>query len=249
MSIHLIGYETSASEAALTAITPIPDPTLRISGNDFYVPVGITQVCCAAALINSAAATLRAEIQSPSLRATLNIDLSPINNGLVFGSLPRMLRPWQSPFQLAANEPLDIYVQNGGAVMNRGFIWLCDGAPKPVNGKIFTVRATASATLATATWVNSALTFQQTLPAGHYQLVGMRAWSANGVAARIFFVGGTWRPGVAMGNTENDNEWPDFRFGNTGVWGEFDNTTPPTVDFMGVTDSAQVVFFDLIKTQ
>lgn len=246
--MHLIGYETSASDSALTAITPIPDPTLRVAGNDFYVPNGMNYIVAAAALINSATPTLRAQIQSPSLRALLNFDINPINNGLVFGSLPRINRMWQSPLQLVVNEPLDVYVQNGASVMNRTFLWLADGPVKPVNGKIYTVRATGTAALATASWVNTALTFSQTLPSGHYQCVGFRAIGANLVAARIFFVGAPWRPGVPAVNASDNNEWPDFRFGNMGVMGEFDNTVPPTVDCMGVTDTSQEFEFDLIKT-
>jgi hypothetical protein len=245
---HLIGYEQSVSNAALAAITPIPDPTLRIAGNDFYVPNTLNNIIGAAAMINSAAATLRAEVQSPSLRATLNLDVSPIMNGLVCGSLPRVSRFNDVAVPLAVNEPLDFFFQNGAAVMNRGFIWLADGPVKSVTGKIYTVRATGAAALVTATWVNSALTFGQTLPAGHYQVVGLRVWGANLVAARIFFVGGPWRPGTMAVNSEDNNEWSDYRWGNFGVWGEFDNTTPPTMDFMGITDSAQVVYLDLIKT-
>jgi hypothetical protein len=245
---HTIAYETSASVAALTAITPVPDGTMAISGNDFRVPKGLNYIVAAAAMINSAAATLRAQIQSPLLRSVLNYDISPINNGLVFGSLPRLVKMWNTPLQLAELEPLDVFVQNGANVMNRAILWLADGPVKPISGKIYTVRCTASITLATATWANGALTFQQTLPAGHYQLVGSRVWSANSVAARYFFVGGAWRPGVPTENTEDNNEWPDFRLGNTGVWGEFDNVTPPSIDILGVTDSAEVVFLDLIKT-
>lgn len=248
MAFHLIGYETSASESALTAITPIPDPTLRVAGNDFYVPAQLNQIVSAAAMINSSAATLRAQIQAPSLRSTLNFDINPIVNGLVFGSLPRCMRMWNTPLQLVTNEPLDVYIQNGAAVMNRAFILLSDGPLKSVGGKIYTVRATGAATLVTATWVNTVLTFSQTLPSGHYQVVGFRAVGANLVAARIFFVGSPWRPGVYANNASNDNEWPDFRYGNIGVWGEFDNTVPPTVDCLGVTDSSQEFEFDLIKT-
>lgn len=221
---------------------------MAISGSDFRVPVAIPNICAAAALINSAAATLRAQVQAPSLRSVLNFDISPIANGLVFGSIPRMARLWQTPLPLAALEPLDVFIQNGAAVMNRAFLWMCDGPIKPVTGKVYTVRFTASITEVTATWANGVLTFGQTLPSGHYQVVGMRVWSANGVAARLFFVGGAWRPGVIMQNTEDNNEWPDFRYGNTGVWGEFDNTTPPSIDVMGITDTAQVGFLDLIKT-
>lgn len=244
----IVGYETSASEAALTAITPIPDPTVAVIGNDIRVPKGMNNVVAASAMINSASATLRAQIQSPLLRAVLNYDISPIVNGLVYGAFPSLVRLWDTPLLLAELEPLDVYVQNGANVMNRAFITLADGPVKPVTGKVYTVRCTAAATLATATWVNSTLTFQQTLPAGHYQCVGMRTWSANGVYARIYFVGYAWRPGAPMLNAEANNEWADFRLGKIGVWGEFDNTTPPTVDFMGITDTAQVVYLDLIKT-
>jgi hypothetical protein len=155
---------------------------------------------------------------------------------------------WNTPLALQPLEPLDVFIQNGAAVMNRAFLWLCDGPPKPVTGKIYTVRFTTSISTATASWVNGVLTFGQTLPAGHYQVVGMRVWSSNSVAARLFFVGGAWRPGVPAETAEDNNEWTDFRFGNTGVWGEFDNTTPPSIDIMGITDTAQVGFLDLIKT-
>lgn len=249
MSMHMVGFETSASEAALTAITPIPDGTVAISGSDLRVPTQLTYVNFAAAMINSATATLRAQLQSPSLRSTLNFDIGGIVNGLIFGALPACSRLWDTPLPLQALEPLDAMVQNGAAVMNRVFAMLTDGPVKPVIGQIFTVRCTGAASTVTASWVNTALTFGQTLPAGHYQVVGMRVWSANGCAARLFFVGGAWRPGVLMQNTETQSEWLDFRYGNIGVLGEFDNTTPPSLDVMGITDTAQVVFLDLIKTK
>ena len=247
MSIHTIGYELSSSLAALTAITPIPDPTLRVAGSDFFVPKGMNQIIAAAASINSAVATLRAQIQAPSLRSVLNFDIGAIANGLVFGGLPNINIMFNTPLQLIDNEPLDVFVQNGAAVMNRAFIWLSDGPVQPQKGKIFTVRATGAASLVTASWVNTALTFNQTLPAGRYQCVGFRGWGANAVAARLFFVASGWRPGVLMQNTEAQDQWRDFRFGGPGVLGEFDNVVPPSVDVMGVTDTAQVFFLDLIK--
>jgi len=245
--MHLIAYELSGSEAALTALTPVPDGTLRVSGNDFYVPPKMNNIVWSGALINSAAATLRAQIQSPSLRATLNVDVAPIANGLVWGS-PAQIQPYfDAPIPLAETEPLDFYVQNGAAVMNRGVVCLSDGPVKPVMGKVYTVRATAAAALVTATWVNSSLTFQQTLPAGNYQVLGCRVFSANGVAARLFFVGSAFRPGVPVVSAEANFENAWFRYGNMGVWDQFNNVTPPSIDILGVSDSAQVVYLDLAK--
>jgi hypothetical protein len=250
MTMHLFGYEQSVSLAALTAITPIPDGTVIVSGNDVRVPTQLPNLCFAAGMINSAAATLRAQMQSPLLRSVLNFDIPGLTNGLIFGNLPVAARMWNTPLPLAPLEGLNAFIQNGAAVMNRVFASFCDGPIKPVTqGQIFTVRATAAASLTTATWVNASLTFGQVLPAGHYQCVGARSWSANGCAFRFFPNGGFWRPGALMVNTEVQDSWLDFRYGNTGVWFEFDNTTPPTVDFMGITDTAQVVFLDLIKTK
>jgi hypothetical protein len=246
---HLVGYETSASEAALTAITPIPDPTVAVISNDIRIPTALPNVVAVAPLINSAAATLRAQLVTPSLRAIFPFDCSPISNGLVFPSTPPFVQLWDTPIPLIPLEPMDMLIQNGAAVMNRAFVWLADGPIKPTTGKMYSIRATATATLVTASWVNSgAITFASTLPAGHYQCVGLRSWSANQVAARIFFVGYPWRPGVIAGTAEATVEWPVFRWGNNGVYGEFDNTVPPTIDFMGITDTAENLYLDLIKT-
>lgn len=252
MSMHLIGYETSASEAALTAITPIPDGTVQIQNNDVFVPKGMNNILMAAALINSAAATIRAQIQAPSLRSVLNVDIAPVVNGLVAAAAQGFGLPgavyFNNPIPLVEGEPLDVFVQNGAAVMNRAFLMLGDGPVQPVKGRIYTVRCTAAATLATATWVNSALTFLQSLPAGDFQIVGFRAWSANGVAARLFMKGTSWRPGWMMSNVEaNSVDGINFRNGAPGVLGVFNNLTPPSVDFMGITDTAQTVYLDLIK--
>ena len=244
----LVGYETSASEAALTAITPIPDGTVAVISNDIRVPAALPNILGASAIINSAAATLRAQLVTPSLRAVVPFDLAPITNGLVYPGTPGFNQLFFAPVPLVGLEPMDLFVQNGAAVMNRGFIWLGDGAVKPTTGKIYTVRATAAATLVTATWVNSgALTFASTLPTGHYQIVGARSWSANQVAFRFFVPSYAWRPGGLAGTAESTQEWPLFRYGNIGVWAEFDNTVPPTIDFMGITDTAETVYIDLIK--
>lgn len=243
------GYESTASNATLIAVTPIPDGHLTVSGNDIRVPAAVPNLLAAAAMINSVAATPRVQLVTPSLRALVPFDVSPITNGLVFPSTAGIVNDWFTPFPLVPLEPLDAFAQNGASVVNRVFVWLGDGPNKPTTGKIFTVRATAGATLVTATWVNSgALTFASTLPAGHYQMVGMRSLSANQCAARVFFVGYPWRPGVIACAADATIEWPLFRYGNLGVFGEFDNTVPPTVDFMGITDTAQILYFDLIKT-
>jgi hypothetical protein len=248
MAMHMVAYNQTASTAnVLTPIAAIADGTVRVVGNDVYVPKGMNNILGAGALINSATG-LRAQVQSPALRANLNYDVEPIVNALVFGSYPPFDFNPTTPIPIAENEPLEFWVLNNLSVANYGLILLGDGPVKPVTGKVYTVRATGAATLAAGTWVNTALTFSQSLPAGHYQVVGFRADGTNLVAARIFFVGSPWRPGVPAVNSVTHGDPFGFREGDCGILGEFDNTLPPTVDCLGVTDTAQTFLLDLIKT-
>jgi len=137
---------------------------------------------------------------------------------------------------------------HAAAIEIYGFAWLADTPPSRVNGEIFSVRATAAITLADGVWTNGNLTFSQDLPFGQYDVVGMRAESANLIAARLVFPGGRWRPGVPGANAPADVDAPQFRYGASGVLGSFNSNAPPTLDAIGVTDTAETVILDLIKT-
>jgi hypothetical protein len=249
---HLTGWHQSVQPVAnvLQNIAGIPDPILAVTGNDVRVPAQLPFLIGAAGLINDASLA-RVEIQSPSLRVRTNLDVEPIHNGLVWGN-PSEINYWpDSPVPIVPNESLNAAVGSAPAapVIHEAFVWLADGPQAPVTGNIFTIRATAAITLSSGIWVNGALTFNQVLPSGRYAVVGMRVRGANLVVARLVFPGQMPRPGVlavsAIGNV--DPYWP--RFGRMGSWGEFDNTVPPTLDALGVTDTAQTLLLDLIQVK
>lgn len=248
---HLAAWAQNIDLAnTLQAINAVQDPALTTQAADIRVPLALPFVIGQAALLGNTTAA-RAQIQSPSLRAMVNLDIEPIINALVFGSLPEQLVHNDAPIPVVGNESLNFFAQatGGAATENYGLIWLADGAQKEVVGPIYSVRATSAVQLAANTWVNGNLTFAQTLPTGTYQVVGMRARGTNLVAARLVFVGAPFRPGVAAVNAIGNVDPYQFRFGNMGVFGQFDNTTPPTVDCLGVTDAAQVYDFDFIRVK
>lgn len=243
-------YQSIDPAGALTAINAVQDQVITTSGVDLRVPLGLANMIGAAALLNDASAS-RAQVQSPSLRAIANVDIEPIVAAAVFGTPPEQSLHPESPVPLAPNESVNFAMLSdpAAAAAHYGLIWLADGPQAPVKGPMYTVRATAAAALAAGQWVNGNLSFSQTLPAGTYQIVGMRARGTNLVAARLVFVGGTFRPGVAAVNALADLDTYWQRFGNMGVFGQFDSTTPPTVDCLGVTDVAQTFDFDLIRVK
>jgi hypothetical protein len=154
-----------------------------------------------------------------------------------------------SPIPLVFNESINFFTQNAqaAAVLSYGLLWLADGPVKPVQGPMYSVRATSAVALVAATWVNGALTFSQALPYGTYQVVGMRARGTNLLAARLVFPGAFNRPGVPACNTIGGLDFDTARYGQMGVFGQFDSTVPPTVDCLGDTDASQTYVFDLIK--
>jgi hypothetical protein len=248
---HVTGWGQSIIQnGALTQIAAIPDPTLAVAGGDIRVPAALPNLVAEAAVCVDAGTT-RAEIQSPSLRAFVNRDIEPITIGAVFGTPNDFELHGDSPVPVAPNESLNFFAQNANvaATQSTGLIWLADGAIKPMFGNIFPVRATGSAALAANTWVNTAIVFSQVLPAGSYAVVGFRARGANLLAARFFFPGQAWRPGVpAISTMAGQDPWWT-RFGYPGMFGQFDNTVPPTIDCLGTVDVAQTFILDLIKVK
>ncbi len=242
-------YESKDPAGALLPLNGVPEQTIMVTGDDIRVPPGLANIIGKAAVVNHATVA-RAQVQSPSLRMLTNLDIEPIVvSAVVFGSPPEAIYHPSIAIPVMEDESLNFAIAStpGGAVAHYGLVWLADGAQAPATGQMFTLRATATVAQAVATWTNGNMTFDQVLPAGRYQVVGMRARSADGLAARLVFPEQIPRPGVAMVNAIADLDVIRFRSGRGGVLGEFPHTIPPTLDVLGGAAAAQVIFIDLIK--
>lgn len=246
---HLAAWAQSIDPAgALTPIDAVREEMLFTTGDDIRVPESLPFIIGQACLANDASVS-RAQVQSPSLRSFANLDVEPIVAAAVFGTPPESLFHPDSPIAVAADEALNFAIQSdpAAAAIHYGLLWLADKAQERITGNIFTVRATSTVAQTTTTWVNGNLTFSQTLPAGRYRIVGMRARSTDGVAARLVFPEQVARPGVPVLNAIGDNDPWAFRYGNAGAFGEFPHTNPPTVDVLGGAAAAQTYMLDLLR--
>ena len=247
MAFSLIGYsESQDTSGALSNVAALTDPHVRVIGDDVIVPDDINYLAAAYAV---GASLTRASVVSPSIRRRYPHEVTPLDAN-VNPSNHFVFTPFSSPIQLDAAEALNFQVaENGaGSVRDTGLVWLSDGPFVPVTGsEVFTIRATGSTTLSTYAWTNCALTFNDTLPAGEYAVVGLQATSAGAIAARLVFTGSAWRPGVICTTVSTNVGNPMFRYGNMGVFGTFAHNTPPTVDFLSTSaDTSQTVFLDLV---
>jgi hypothetical protein len=246
MPFTLVAWnENFAAAATLDALTAVPDPHVRVSGDDIWIPEALPMLAGYKVLGST---VTQARIESPTLRTLTPIDVSPIDTGSepTGANLARLLP--LNPKAVGGGEALNVKCSVSAAGRAIALAWLSDGPLTPITGEVFTVRATSATTLVANAWTNGALTFAQSLPRGRYAVVGMRALSAGLVAARLVFPGYPWRPGCIGYDAENDTEDDVFRGGKMGSWGEFDHDVPPTVDFLSISaDTSEVVYLDLIK--
>lgn len=238
-------YESQTAATTLENVAAVADPHVRVEGDNIYVPIELPFLLAYYAL---SASLTQARLESPSLRRLSNIDIEPFDIATEPGTPPLLIDIHDVPKALEAREGLNLKVTTSAAALPVGLVFLGSGPIAPVVGEVFTVKATASATLTAYAWTNGALTFEQTLPTGRYQVVGMRAKSAGLIAARLVFSGYGWRPGCIGHDAYNDVPNDVFRAGRLGVWGEFNHDVPPTVDFLSISaDTTEEIWLDLIK--
>lgn len=241
-------YQNGDFGGADTLLNAVPDQSLTTSGKDLRVPGAWSKLV--AAMVATVAATRNyAQIQAPSLR-TLAFQDVPIfqNNAGVLADTQVNFFPG-SPRDLEADENVNFLVNTDDAAVqdHTAAIFLADGPIKPVDGKMFTVRATAAIAQAVSVWTLGVLTFQQRLPVENYDVVGMRIQAASGFLGRLVFPGQGARPGTTVYPTGNLGEINRFRYGGMGVWGTFNINQPPQLEMIGGAAVAQTVYLDLIK--
>lgn len=251
---HTVAYSQSiTSSGTFQAINAVADPTVIVQAStQILVPKGFNQFWAAAPFAVANSAGTKAQLQSPSLRQVFFPTLTPRQVGATLDAFPHVHEQFDDPIAFAEAEGLQYFNDGGGdgvtARQTGAIVFLGDGPRKPTSGKIYTMRATTSITLVAATWTNGAFTFDQTLPVGNYDVVGMRAEGTGLLAARLVFVGPSAivRPGC-LGNASGTTlDLYDFRFGRIGVWGSFYSIVPPSVDCLGATGTSQVFEIDLI---
>ncbi len=255
MTFHLAAWQQSVDEAgAFTAITAVPDPVLTVLGTTVQVPT-LNRVVALAAGVETTVAQ-QARLTAPSRRILALQRIAPTQGNAAAASLPsdphHLVDLADTPILMVVGEQaaIELNANPAAAQIQWGLVWFSDGPLVPSTGNYFTIRADSAQLLVANQWTNGAIVFSENLPRGRYRVVGLRAQSAGLVAARLVFVGtgsqGPWRPGVMGTNTDRHLEYPGFRYGLWGPFGEFEDTDTPTVDFLSTAaDAAEVLYFDL----
>jgi len=246
----MVGYYDASAHAALAAIAAIADPHVRVSGNDIYIPMWNKML----AVFAGGQDLEQTRMQSPSLRRMANQRIEHIYHQPLPPNdwMAQPLHIWKERTRtLDIAEALNAYCLQAGGGAEWVFVWLMDKLEPLPPGEIFCIEGVVSITSVTATWVNGAITFGQTLPAGRYALVGMRCMEPITVAARCVFPDISARPGCMGSGTLYTPTIPEFRYGALGSWGEFEHDAPPSIDCLCNSAAAITpdIHMDLIQVR
>jgi hypothetical protein len=185
--------------------------------------------------------------------------LTPNNRGTSFESPARIWDFSKVPIAMKPTDELDIFTtqNSGGAETEYVGVNITDGPPTPVPaGMRFTVHGAATTTLAAAKWSTVNFTYDQTIPAGRYAIVGMRAFAATGKFARLIPTEApNYRPGGIVTQAydaidpHGQRGW-DY-LGQTdaswGVWIYTNSYVMPQVEFFSTSaDTAEEIWFDMV---
>jgi len=247
MPFTLAAFSSSHASVAVLIVNAIADQHLTVITNRLVVPKELNQIV---GLYANGTDVARAQLSSPSLRQFLLPEISPVDVAALPSTPDRWLDYRFTPIQLQSDEQLEFDAANAAAGANicRGLVWLANGPISPVSGDVRSVRVTAAITGIAEAWANGPLVFDQTLPAGLYAVVGARFFGATLNAFRLVFPAGKWRPGGLGSALASSAEPPEQRYGNFGIWDQFNHNAPPTLDILcTAADAAQTGVLDLLK--
>lgn len=255
--MHLIGWFESQDSATLVNVNTLADNTMIPEGVDGYqVPSFANELFAGAALGTT---LTRARYTAPSLeRRRSTQDVHPIADSAESFALgfPQLYMPMRSvPLDVGEVIRFQAAEDGAGAQSAYGLAWLKPPGDLPAipPGEVIQARATGTTTLVADEWTTVAVTLEQELPAGRYELVGFIPMGVSVIAARVAIPGLPNRPGVPglIGATENVSLNANLRLLDpvqNYAMGNFANTAIPQFEYLAAAaDTAQTIYLKLVK--
>lgn len=256
MPFHLAAFMESVDNGgAFGDVAALLDQRLNVIGDNIRVPA-LDHIVAIGAGVDAVVAP-RARLYSPSIEQLARYEIAEINTNnaaaAVYGNPQRLVDLRRNPLVVVPDENLraEILANPAAAQLQFVHVWFADGPITPAeNLPVHTVRLTGATTVTAAAWSAVPLTLDDELPNGTYAIVGARFQGATCIAGRINFLGGdqSWRPGAPGSVLVSDMQYPIFRNGGMGVWGQFPTTQLPQAEFLcNDADTAQVVYLDVVR--
>ena len=244
---HLLAWFISIGQTVDTDATPVTDSVFLVQ-NGHFVPQMDVKMYYAAAM---SATLTRARFASPKTRQVTNPWIRPIIEAAVPPTNPNV-RSWiDSGFSFRGLEEIQLLATSGLAMGNENFTALAAvgvGLEPAPQGDYYPLRGTSTTAVTANKWTQVAVTWQDTLPAGTYAVVGLEHQSANAQAARLIFQNQQFRPGSLSITSLSNRQNALLANRRLGVYGRFLQTAMPLVEVLANgADASHEVYMDVIR--
>lgn len=245
---HTIAWRKSQADATEEQTTPVTDGILAISQSGNFLP---TYNYLIPYLYFGAATPTSARLVTPTFRQITTPFIRPLNPAIVPSDEPNIADYRANPLKTQGLEELQLLSTqtSGGAAVVVAVGALMTSMPVMMpQGNVYTLRGVGATTLVAGGWTQAAITWQDTLPAGQYVVVGLGYIGTTAVAARVIFENQVERPGAVAVGANTSSGSSIFMKGGLGVWGYFNANRMPNLEFLAnAADTAETVYMDIIR--
>lgn len=243
---HVVAYTANTNTQTNYDSTPVSDAIIAIQ-NGHYLPH--MQLSLYGGWFGGANLTA-IRLVTPRSRQVVPPPLYPIGGALLPPDRPHMFDRRMNPFTLNAVEEVSMQMNVGGTANAQNvavMFWgtSIDAVPA---GDIYALHGTSTTAAVSLGWTQLTITWDQTIPAGTYAMIGSVHQSTNAIAHRWIFKNQVLRPGflsiTSLGNISD----PTMYYGGWGQWGTFNTYTYPSLEVLvNGTDNSHDVTMNIIK--
>lgn len=245
---HVVAYLANTNTQVNFDSSPLTDSYLAIQ-NGHYLPQQPFYLYGGFFL---GANLTKVILVTPRSRAIVPPALYPINGSLLPPDRAHCFDRRTNPFTLNAVEEVSLQMTVGGTVnaYNAALMFWGNSLDPVPPGDIYALHGTSSTAATANAWSQVSVTWDQTLPAGTYAIIGSQHQSTNAWAHRFIFRDPTQqlRPGfLSQVSLANITE-PSYYYGGWGKLGTFNTYTYPNVEVLcNGADASHDVVMNMIK--
>lgn len=245
---HVCAYQALTFGVTNFDMLPVADPIITVSNNHFLPN---TQMFLFGGWFGGVNLTA-IRLNTPTSRQVVPPPLYPIQAAVAPPDRPHVFDRRNMPFPLNMVEEVSMQANIGGAANAQNYAILFMGPsiePAP-QGQIYSLHGTATTAAVAGNWTQLAITWDQTIPAGTYYIVGSQHVSTTAIAHRWITKGQFYRPGfLSMSLVTNIGE-PSQYYGGWGNYGNFNTYAYPYCEVLcNAADASHDVVMNIVKTQ
>jgi len=246
MAYHVVAYSANTNTQTNFDSAPIVDSQIPIQNAHFLPQMDLMLFGGAFLGANLTAVTL----VTPRSRMVVPPRLFPIIQSITVPDRPHIFDRRHNPFKLNAVEEVSLQMNIGGTAnaQNVGVMFWGDRLDPVPPGDIYGLHGTSTTAAVSLQWTQLTVTWDQTLPAGTYAVVGSQVQSTNAIAHRIHFLDQVFRPGfLSLASVGNISD-PSYYYGGWGKLGQFVTYAYPYLEVLvNGTDAAHDCVLNLVK--